>query len=163
VVNTSAVKGLDAFSFWGLGLSRQIDAHENAASRRELLASACVPRRKSVTPEIDSGRPIAAGSFDGQEGRAMRSIIRRALCTGLILATASLAGCATDQLATGSVAKHHKRVAKDDAVTSKDDDRWKWCEQRHLDHQAGKAPAGAKDLAKKQEDDRICAAVYQRG
>ena len=50
-------------------------------------------------------------------------------------------------------------------VTSRDDPRWQWCEQRHIDHQAGKAPGGATDLAKKLEDDRICAAVYggQRG
>jgi len=45
-------------------------------------------------------------------------------------------------------------------VTSKEDPRWQWCEQRHLDHQAGKAPAGAQDLEQKQEDDRTCAAVY---
>lgn len=45
-------------------------------------------------------------------------------------------------------------------VTSKSDPRWQWCEQRHIDHQAGKAPGGATDLAKKLEDDRTCAAVY---
>ncbi|KWT71295.1 hypothetical protein APY04_0546 [Hyphomicrobium sulfonivorans] len=48
-------------------------------------------------------------------------------------------------------------------VTSRDDPRWRWCEQRHIDHQAGRAPGGATDLAKKLEDDRICAAVYERG
>jgi len=48
-------------------------------------------------------------------------------------------------------------------VTSRDDPRWRWCEQRHLDYQAGRAPGGATDLAKKLDDDRICAAVYERG
>ena len=93
----------------------------------------------------------------------MRSTIRRSRAASLILAVFALAGCASDPFMTGSLAKHHRRTADDTAVTSKGDARWKWCEQRHIDHQAGKAPAGAKDLAKKQEDDRICAAVYQRG
>ena len=48
-------------------------------------------------------------------------------------------------------------------VTSRDDPRWRWCEQRHLDYQAGRAPGGATELSKKLEDDRICAAVYERG
>jgi len=95
-----------------------------------------------------------------------------------------LTGCATDTLRTGSVTKHYRRakveksvarkeepskidtgsIATDaNPVTSKEDPRWQWCEQRHIDHQAGKAPGGATDLAKKLEDDRICAAVYQRG
>ena len=56
------------------------------------------------------------------------------------------------------------RIEKDaNPVTSKEDPRWQWCEQRHIDHQAGKAPGGATDLNKKLEDDRVCAAVYQRG
>jgi hypothetical protein len=106
-----------------------------------------------------------------------------------VLGLLMLAGCATDPLVTGSVAKHYRRakpensvarkeeapqidtgsISKDagsnaaGAVTSKDDPRWQWCEQRHIDHQAGKAPGGATDLAKKLEDDRICAAVYERG
>jgi hypothetical protein len=50
--------------------------------------------------------------------------------------------------------------AADAAVTSKEDPRWQWCEQRHLDHQAGKAPGGAEDLEQKLKDDRTCAAVY---
>ncbi len=95
-----------------------------------------------------------------------------------------LAGCATDALHTSSVQKHYRRakveksvarkeepskidtgsIAKDaDPITSKEDPRWQWCEQRHIDHQAGKAPGGATDLNKKLEDDRLCAAVYQRG
>jgi hypothetical protein len=45
-------------------------------------------------------------------------------------------------------------------VTSKEDPRWQWCEQRHLDHQAGRAPAGAQDLEQKLRDDRTCAAIY---
>ena len=49
------------------------------------------------------------------------------------------------------------------AITSREDPRWQWCEQRHIDHQAGRAPGGATDLTKKLEDDRICAAVYERG
>ena len=101
-----------------------------------------------------------------------------------VLASLLLAGCATDALRTGSVAKHYRRAKVDKAVarkeepakidtgsiekaanpvTSKEDPRWQWCEPRHIDHQAGKAPGGATDLAKKLEDDRICAAVYERG
>jgi len=56
-----------------------------------------------------------------------------------------------------------KGINPSNPVTSRDDPRWHWCEQRHLDHQAGRAPGGAKDLTKKLEDDRICAAVYERG
>ena len=101
-----------------------------------------------------------------------------------VLASLVLAGCAGDPLGSGAIAKHYRHaktekaiarkdepakidtgsISKDaDPVTSKDDPRWQWCEQRHIDHQAGKAPGGATDLAKKLEDDRICAAVYQRG
>lgn len=101
-----------------------------------------------------------------------------------VLAALLLAGCATDGLTTGSVTKHYRRAKTErsvarkeepakidtgsinkeaDPVTSKEDPRWQWCEQRHIDHQAGKAPGGATDLAKKLEDDRICAAVYERG
>ena len=101
-----------------------------------------------------------------------------------VLASLVLAGCATDTLQTGSMAKHYRRAKVNKAVarkeepskidtgsiatdgnpvTSKEDPRWQWCEQRHIDHQAGRAPGGATDLAKKLEDDRICAAVYQRG
>ena len=101
-----------------------------------------------------------------------------------VLGSLVLAGCATDTLQTGSVAEAlpprqgRKGVARKEEpskidtgsiatdgnpVTSKEDPRWQWCEQRHIDHQAGKAPGGATDLAKKLEDDRICAAVYQRG
>ena len=93
-------------------------------------------------------------------------------------------GCAGDLLGPGTIAKHYRRAKSERAVarreepakidtgsvdkdatpvTSKDDPRWHWCEQRHLDYQAGKAPGGATDLEKKLEDDRICAAVYQRG
>lgn len=56
-----------------------------------------------------------------------------------------------------------EQPAAAEPVTSRDDPRWRWCEQRHIDHQAGRAPGGATDLAKKLEDDRICAAVYERG
>ena len=106
-----------------------------------------------------------------------------------VLGSLVLTGCATDTLRTGSVTKHYRRakveksVARNEErepakvetgsidkaadaakpVTSREDPRWQWCEQRHIDHQAGKAPGGATDLAKKLEDDRICAAVYQRG
>ena len=64
--------------------------------------------------------------------------------------------------------KQESRLPQEEAapaqpVTSRDDPRWRWCEQRHIDHQAGRAPGGATDLAKKLEDDRICAAVYERG
>jgi hypothetical protein len=100
------------------------------------------------------------------------------------LGSLMVAGCATDGLQTASVQRHYRRAkveksvarkeepAKIDTgsidkdvnpVTSKEDPRWQWCEQRHIDHQAGKAPGGATDLAKKLEDDRVCAAVYQRG
>lgn len=90
-----------------------------------------------------------------------------------------LGGCAADAIRTGKVshyrrAKTENTVARKEApediatgsidtqapVTSKQDPRWQWCEQRHIDHQAGKAPGGATDLAKKLDDDRICAAVY---
>jgi len=58
------------------------------------------------------------------------------------------------EIETGSIDKNAG------PVTSKADPRWQWCEQRHIDHQAGKAPGGATDLAKKLEDDRTCATVY---
>jgi hypothetical protein len=95
----------------------------------------------------------------------------------------AVAGCATDALRTGSTTKHYRRAKVEKAVarkeepaqidtgsinkevspvTSKEDPRWQWCEQRHIDHQAGKAPGGATNLAKKLEDDRVCAAVYER-
>jgi hypothetical protein len=101
-----------------------------------------------------------------------------------ILGSLMLAGCATDTLRTGAVQKQYRRakvekaVARKDEpakidtgsidkaanpVTSREDPRWQWCEQRHIDHQAGKAPGGATDLTKKLEDDRVCAAVYERG
>jgi hypothetical protein len=100
-----------------------------------------------------------------------------------LAASLLLAGCAADAIRTGSVSKHYRHarseravarkqapaqvetgsIAKEEGpVTSKEDPRWRWCEQRHLDHQAGKAPGGATDLAKKLEDDRVCAAVYER-
>jgi hypothetical protein len=113
----------------------------------------------------------------------MLPTIRLALFVSSVLGSLVLAGCATDPMMTGSVAKHYRHakteravarksgdpidtgtISKDvKAVTSKDDPRWQWCEQRHIDHQAGKAPGGATDLAQKLEDDRICAAVYERG
>jgi len=103
---------------------------------------------------------------------------------GLAAASLVLGGCAADAIRSGTVTKHYRRAKPDkdvarkeapsdidtgsipketDPVTSRKDPRWQWCEQRHVDHQAGKAPGGATDLAKKLEDDRICAAVYQRG
>ncbi|MFA5900030.1 MAG: hypothetical protein WC829_13070 [Hyphomicrobium sp.] len=104
--------------------------------------------------------------------------------SGLIIAVASVVvgGCAADAIRTGHVTKQYRRAKTDTSVarrqapsnietgsvdkeatpvTSTQDPRWQWCEQRHIDHQAGKAPGGATDLAKKMEDDRICAAVYQ--
>ncbi len=104
-----------------------------------------------------------------------------------VAASLLLAGCAADAIRTGKVSRQYRHanpdnavarrqapsdietgsVAKDAApggpVKSKEDPRWQWCEQRHIDHQAGKAPGGATDLAKKLEDDRICAAVYNQG
>ena len=65
--------------------------------------------------------------------------------------------------APASVDTARRGINPSDPVTSRDDPRWRWCEQRHLDYQAGRAPGGATDLAKKLEDDRICAAVYERG
>ena len=105
------------------------------------------------------------------------------------LSSILLAGCAADMMRTSSAQKHYRRAkversvarneerepakvetgsidkAADPAkpVTSREDPRWQWCEQRHIDHQAGRAPGGATDLTKKLEDDRICAAVYERG
>ena len=104
------------------------------------------------------------------------------------LSSILLAGCAADMMRTSSAQKHYRRakversVARNEErepakvetgsidkadpakpVTSREDPRWHWCEQRHIDHQAGRAPGGATDLAKKLEDDRICAAVYERG
>ncbi len=61
---------------------------------------------------------------------------------------------------TGSI---DKPASPTNPVTSREDPRWQWCEQRHIDHQAGRAPGGATDLSKKLEDDRVCAAVYERG
>jgi hypothetical protein len=97
----------------------------------------------------------------------MRSIVALAPGAAVLLASLLLASCATDPFVVGSVARHHRHVAakddaaaKDSAVASKADPRWQWCEQRHLDHQAGKAPAGAQDLEQKLADDRTCAAVY---
>ncbi len=104
--------------------------------------------------------------------------------TMLVLGAAvslTAAGCATDGLRTAAVTKQYRRAKTEKTVarkeepapiqtgsiekavapvTSKEDSRWQWCEQRHIDHQAGKAPGGATDLKKKLEDDRICAAVY---
>jgi hypothetical protein len=106
-----------------------------------------------------------------------------------VVASLVLGGCAADAIRTGTVARHYRHVNTDhavarkqapadidtgsiakgaapaatDPVNSKEDPRWQWCEQRHIDHQAGKAPGGATDLNKKLEDDRLCAAVYQRG
>ena len=104
-----------------------------------------------------------------------------------VLASLVVAGCATDGMTTASVTKQYRRSkpvkavarkeepAKIDTgsiatpaspanpVTSREDPRWQWCEQRHVDHQAGRAPGGATDLNKKLEDDRVCAAVYERG
>lgn len=105
--------------------------------------------------------------------------------SGLVVAVAAMVvgGCAADAIRTGQV-KQYRRAKTDHAVarrqapanietgsvekdvapvTSKQDPRWQWCEQRHIDHQAGKAPGGATELSKKLEDDRICAAVYQGG
>jgi hypothetical protein len=102
---------------------------------------------------------------------------------GALFASLALAGCAADAIRTSSVTRSYRHarteqtvarkeqaapvetgsIAKDAVpVTSKDDPRWQWCEQRHLDHQAGKAPGGATDLAKKLADDRLCATVYER-
>lgn len=36
-----------------------------------------------------------------------------------------------------------------------------WCQQRHVDSQAGKSPGGAETLDQKLEDDRICARVLK--
>ncbi len=95
-----------------------------------------------------------------------------------------LGGCAADAIRTGQVTKHYRRAKSENSVarnkapadidtgsidkqtapvTSKEDPRWQWCEQRHIDHQAGKAPGGATELSKKLEDDRVCAAVYGGG
>lgn len=100
-----------------------------------------------------------------------------------VAGAAFLGGCAADAIRTGQV-KQYRRAKPDTSVarkqtpseidtgsidkqsapvTSKEDPRWQWCEQRHIDHQAGKAPGGATDLAKKLDDDRICAAVYDGG
>lgn len=101
-----------------------------------------------------------------------------------VAGAAFLGGCAADAIRSGQVTKHYRRAKSDTSVarkqapsdvetgsidkqaapvTSKQDPRWQWCEQRHIDHQAGKAPGGAPDLASKLEDDRICAAVYSGG
>jgi len=106
----------------------------------------------------------------------------RVICLVTGVTALVLGGCAADAIRSGQVARHYRHgktstsVARRQApaeietgsvtkrtspVTSKEDPRWQWCEQRHLDHQAGKAPGGATDLAKKLDDDRICAAVYQ--
>lgn len=98
-----------------------------------------------------------------------------------VLASQLVSGCAADAIRSGHVSRHYHRAKSDNAlarsqqpanmdtgsidkgpVTSKNDPRWAWCEQRHIEYQAGKAPGGATDLAKKLDDDRICAAVYQQ-
>lgn len=101
-----------------------------------------------------------------------------------LVASLVFSGCAADAIRTGAVTKHYRHaktqrtVARKEQpapvetgsvsktasgpITSKDDPRWHWCEQRHIDYQAGKAPGGASELAQKQEDDRLCAAVYQQ-
>lgn len=115
----------------------------------------------------------------------MLPTIRQTLIVSSALLALVLTGCAGDPLGPGTIARHYRHtksdrpvarkdepakidtgsIAKELApVTTRDDPRWQWCEQRHVDHQAGKAPGGATDLAKKLDDDRICAAVYeQRG
>ena len=101
-----------------------------------------------------------------------------------VVASMLVGGCAVDAIRSGQVTRQYRHTKSESSVarkqapsdietgsvikettpvTSKDDPRWQWCEQRHIDHQAGKAPGGATDLAKKLEDDRLCAAVYQRG
>ncbi len=108
--------------------------------------------------------------------RSMCVVVALAACVGM-------AGCAADDISNGAVTKHYRHarseravarrqqpapvetgsIAKDAApVISKQDPRWQWCEQRHVDYQAGKAPGGATDLARKLEDDRLCATVYER-
>lgn len=100
-----------------------------------------------------------------------------------VAASMLIGGCAVDAIRSGQVTKHYRREKTENAVarnkeraeietgsiakgkapvTSKDDPRWQWCEQRHVEYQAGMAPGGATDLAKKLEDDRTCASVYQR-
>jgi hypothetical protein len=66
----------------------------------------------------------------------------------------------TAPVTTGAVAAPPAPAGAAEEVTTKEDPRWQWCEQRHLDHQAGKAPAGAQDLEQKLKDDRTCAAIY---
>lgn len=104
-------------------------------------------------------------------------------CVTGVAASMLIGGCAADAIKSGQVTRHYHRAKSENAVarnkqpadietgsiangnapvTSKDDPRWQWCEQRHVEYQAGKAPGGATDLAKKLEDDRTCAAVYQR-
>ncbi len=36
-----------------------------------------------------------------------------------------------------------------------------WCQQRHVDSQAGRSPGGAETLDQKLEDDRICARILK--
>jgi type IV secretory pathway VirB10-like protein len=70
-------------------------------------------------------------------------------------------GAPLQPIETGTL-QQPKAASEADVVTKKEDPRWKWCEQRHLDYQAGRTPGGAIDLADKLDGDRICAGIYER-
>lgn len=82
---------------------------------------------------------------------------------GAALACAFVAGCASDgqhgsQLTTQSLKQHRTAEARSPAKGGNDKLR-AFCAQRHVDHQEGKSPGGAKTLEQKMADDRACATL----
>ena len=107
-------------------------------------------------------RAKPAARVAARKPRAEAPVVAKAAETPAEPAKAETAAAPVEPLApieTGTL-QQPQRAAAD---TVKDDPRWKWCEQRHLDHQAGRTPGGAIDLADKLEGDRICAGIYGRG
>jgi hypothetical protein len=77
---------------------------------------------------------------------------------GVVLSSLLAAGCAGEgpdsKLTTQSLKQHRTTQA------STSNEKLKaFCAQRHLDHQEGRSPGGAKSLEQKMADDRACATL----
>ena len=82
---------------------------------------------------------------------------------GAALVSILAAGCASDGINGSSITtqslKQNRTAAAGAPAKSGNEKLRAFCAQRHIDHQEGKAPGGAKSLEQKMADDRACATL----
>ena len=86
--------------------------------------------------------------------------MNRTTMAGVVFSSLLAAGCAGEGPGSKLTTQALKQPRSSQASAASSGDKLKaFCAQRHLDHQEGKTPGGAKSLEQKMADDRACATL----